>query len=306
MRGPEVRDPNWQDVIEHRPAWALVLLLLLPSGPATGRGGEGPGAPPAAVARAAAPAVAPGGVVRWPGLGIDRCQLGDLQWPPWDGACWFAIDLLQAAGPLELARVRLGRVERRTVAVADYPYPVQRLRVAPEMAEPPAGQLDRIHRERERVGALWELGGAPLFRLPLRPPLDPMPASRSFGSRRVFNGQPREPHGGVDLSAPEGTPVLAAERGRIAIAADHYFSGNSVFIDHGGGLITMYFHLDRIVVRDGEAVERGQAIGTVGSTGRVTGPHLHFGVRWHGARVDPALLLGDPGRVPEIGADQPG
>jgi len=82
----------------------------------------------------------------------------------------------------------------------------------------------------------------------------------------------------------------------VAIASDHYFSGNSVFIDHGGDLVTMYFHLDRIDVRDGEAVERGQVIGTVGSTGRVTAPPS-LRVRWHGARVDPALLLGDPARV---------
>jgi murein DD-endopeptidase MepM/ murein hydrolase activator NlpD len=250
--------------------------------------------------------VAPGGVVRWPGHGIDRCRLDGHQWPPWEGACWFAVDLLQEAGPLEVERDRLGSSERLTITVADYPYAVQQLRVAPEMADPPADQTDRIRRETERVGAVWGLGGTPLFRLPLGPPLDPMPKARSFGSRRIFNGQPRDPHSGVDLSASPGTPVLAAERGRVAIANDHYFSGQSVFIDHGGDLVTMYFHLDRIDVRDGEAVERGQVIGTVGSTGRVTGPHLHFGVRWHGARVDPAVLLGDPARVPVIGSDHPG
>jgi murein DD-endopeptidase MepM/ murein hydrolase activator NlpD len=92
----------------------------------------------------------------------------------------------------------------------------------------------------------------------------------------------------------------------VAIAADHYFSGKSVFIDHGDGLVTMYFHLDRIDVRAGESVERGQVIGTLGSTGRVTGPHLHFGVRWHGARVDPTVLLGDPTRVPEVGPGHSG
>jgi len=192
------------------------------------------------------------------------------------------------------------------VTVANYPYPVQRLTVAPEMANPPANQLARIRREGEEVGAVWEAGGPPAFSLPLRSPLDPLPEARSFGSRRFFNDQPRDPHSGIDLSAARGTPVAATERGRVAIAADHFFSGKSVFIDHGDGLVTMYFHLDRIDVRAGESVERGQVIGTLGSTGRVTGPHLHFGVRWHGARVDPTVLLGDPTRVPEVGPGHPG
>jgi len=302
-----VRDPMSPTAPPFRVTAALAVLLLVPpAGPAAREAAGSPGAATSAGAPAAASSVAPGGVVRWPGRGIDHCRLGDLRWPPWDGACWFAVDLLQEAGPLVLERVRLGSSERLAVTVADYPYAVQRLRVAPEMADPPADQLDRIRLETERVGAVWSLGGTPLFRLPLGPPLAPMPNGRSFGSRRIFNGQPRDPHSGVDLSAPTGTPVLAAERGRVAIASDLYFSGNSVFIDHGGDLVTMYFHLDRIEVRDGEAVERGQVIGTVGSTGRVTGPHLHFGVRWHGARVDPALLLGDPARVPVVGSDHPG
>lgn len=281
-------------------AAALATVALLPAGPTTGAAAEarptgGPGD-----AAAAAATVNPGGVVRWPGRDIDRCRLGDLQWQPWGDACWFPIDLLQPPGRLELERVRLGKTERMAVTVADYPYPVQRLTVAPEMATPPENQLGRIRREGEEVRAVWELGGPPAFSLPLEPPLDPLPEARSFGSRRYFNDQPRDPHSGIDLSAARGTPVVAAERGRVVIAADHYFSGNSVFIDHGDGLVTMYFHLDRVDVRAGQTVERGQVVGTVGSTGRVTGPHLHFGVRWHGARIDPVLLLSDPSRVPEV------
>jgi hypothetical protein len=285
---------------------AIAAMALLLAGPTASAATEAPPVADRANAASSVTTVNPGGVVRWPGREIDRCRLGDLQWQPWGDACWFPVDLLQAPGPLELERVRRGETERTTVTVANYPYPVQRLTVAPEMANPPANQLARIRREGEEVGAVWEAGGPPAFSLPLRSPLDPLPEARSFGSRRFFNDQPRDPHSGIDLSAARGTPVAATERGRVAIAADHFFSGKSVFIDHGDGLVTMYFHLDRIDVRAGESVERGQVIGTLGSTGRVTGPHLHFGVRWHGARVDPTVLLGDPTRVPEVGPGHPG
>lgn len=279
---------------------ALLALALIVRGPTEASAADTSPIGARSGAAVAAPEVSPGSVVRWPGRGIERCQLGDREWPPWADACWFPIDLLQEQGPLTLHRTRDGSRERLTVTVAGYPYPVQHLKVAPEMADPPPDQLDRIRREKDRAAAVWELGGPRRFELPLRPPLEPLPEARSFGSRRVFNGQPRDPHSGADLSAPKGTPVVAADRGRVVIAASHYFSGNSVFIDHGDDLVTVYFHLDRVDVREGEAVQRGQIIGTVGSTGRVTGPHLHFGARWHGARIDPTLLLGDPDTVQEI------
>jgi Peptidase family M23 len=280
---------------------ALLVLALVAGGVTDGNAADTSPTGARAGAAVAARAVSPGGVVRWSGHGIESCRLADLEWKPWADACWYPIDLLQEPGALTLRRTRRGASERFTVTVAGYPYPVQHLKVAPEMTNPPPEQLERIRRESERTSAVWWAGTPLAFQLPLRPPLEPLPEARSFGSRRVFNGEPRDPHGGVDLSAPKGTPVMAAERGRVVIAANHYFSGNSVFIDHGDDLVTVYFHLDRIDVIEGDAVERGQVIGTVGSTGRVTGPHLHFGARWHGARIDPTLLLGDPGRVPEIG-----
>lgn len=280
---------------------AVLALAFVLRGLADGNAADSSPAGARAGASAAAPTVIPGSVVRWPGHGIESCWLGDLEWKPWADACWFPIDLLQEPGSLTLHRTRGGSSEQLTVTVAGYPYPVQHLKVAPEMAEPPPEQLDRIRRENDRTAAVWNLGGPRRFELPLRPPLEPLPEARSFGSRRVFNGQPRDPHSGADLSAPKGTPVVAADCGRVVIAGNHYFSGNSVFIDHGDDLVTVYFHLDRVDVREGEAVERGQIIGTVGSTGRVTGPHLHFGIRWHGARIDPTQLLGDPDTVQEIG-----
>jgi hypothetical protein len=238
--------------------------------------------------------IRPGGVVRWPGSEITSCRMGGADWRPLDGACWYPVDLLVEPGQLDLERVRDGRIERTAVEVGQYPYPVQRLQVAPEMANPPAEAADRIRRERQQVGAIWTLGSPPVFELPLSPPIDPLPTPRSFGSLRVFNGEPRSPHGGIDLSAEIGTPVRAAASGTVVIAARHYFAGNSVFIDHGDDLVTMYFHLDEILVAEGDRVGPETEIGTVGATGRVTGPHLHFGIRWHGARIDPTVLLSAP------------
>jgi murein DD-endopeptidase MepM/ murein hydrolase activator NlpD len=115
-----------------------------------------------------------------------------------------------------------------------------------------------------------------------------------FGARRVINGQPRAPHTGTDYAAPTGTPVVATNAGRVALVADFFFPGRLVVLDHGLGVYSLYFHLDRIAVAEGDRVGRGQPIGTVGATGRATGPHLHFGVHSGGARIDPATLLGLP------------
>jgi murein DD-endopeptidase MepM/ murein hydrolase activator NlpD len=185
--------------------------------------------------------------------------------------------------------------------VAPYPYPQQKLEVEPKLVHPPEDQQERIRRERERVTAVWASDLKARFALPLAAPLEPMPEGRSFGSRRVLNGEVRSPHTGVDFSVAPGTPVLAVGDGIVALASELYFAGNAVFIDHGDQLFTMYFHLSEITVEQGIEVRRGQPIGKVGATGRVTGPHLHFAIRWHDARIDPLLLLADPFRIPTIG-----
>ena len=116
-------------------------------------------------------------------------------------------------------------------------------------------------------------------------------ANSAFGTRSVFNGKPRNAHGGADLLSPSGTPVHAPNGGRIAVARDLYFSGNTVVIDHGLGLFSMLAHLSAIDVHEGDRVTAGTVVGRVGATGRVTGPHLHWAVRASGARVDPLALL---------------
>jgi len=155
-------------------------------------------------------------------------------------------------------------------------------------SEPAIARITSEAREIEQLWTqseprrLWDLG----FVRPV-----PGRANGAFGSRSVFNGQPRQPHGGADFLSPAGTPIHAPNSGRIVLARDLYFTGNTVVIDHGLGVFSLLAHLSVMEVHQGELVTRGQIIGQVGATGRVTGPHLHWGVRMNGARVDPLSLL---------------
>ncbi len=246
------------------------------------------------------PRVRPGTVVRWAGEGIEWCSRGEKRFEPLDGACYYPVDLLQRAGPLPVGRRRRGRRETITVQVGKFDYPVQKLTLPRRMVELSPEDLERVERENREMARLWTREGPRRFSLPLAAPLDPLPKGGRFGSRRIINGQPRSPHGGTDYAALEGAIVLAAADGTVAMVADQFFGGNAVFLDHGDGLITLYMHMSRVDVHEGQPVRRGEPVGAVGSTGRATGPHLHFGVRWRGARVDPALLL-EPQGVQSIG-----
>ncbi len=171
-------------------------------------------------------------------------------------------------------------------------YPEQRLTLADDkMVNPLAHDLERIERETALMLKQYARFTTP----PVAPfPLD-LPAhgpkSSNFGLRRILNGEPRSPHAGLDIAAPAGSPVRAPAAGIISLTGAFYFNGNTVFIDHGGGLISMVCHLSAIDVEQGEVVGRGQQIGLVGATGRATGPHLHWSVSLNGARIDPAALL---------------
>lgn len=179
----------------------------------------------------------------------------------------------------------------RAIAVVRAAYPEQRLTVEGKYVNPDKAALDRHEAERARVKAALALRTPErLWALPMARPV-PGDVSSLFGLRRVFNGEPRAPHRGLDLRGEAGEPIAACAEGRVVLAENHYFAGNSVYIDHGMGVVSMYFHLSALNVAPGQMVARGQLIGKVGSTGRVTGPHLHFGMAVLGDMVDPQVLL---------------
>mgnify|MGYP000968385302 CR=1 FL=1 len=210
---------------------------------------------------------------------------------------WFAllgIPLDTLPGELEIGVFSGSTATVRSVPIRVKNYPEQRLTIRDQRkVEPNAEDLARIEREKEVTAAVKRRfsGAAPAtdFALPASGPL-----SSRFGLRRVFNGQPRNPHAGLDVAVGAGAPVRAPAAGVVANTGDYFFNGNTVFIDHGQGLITAYMHLSRIDVRSGQPVRKGEILGAAGSTGRVTGPHLHWAVFLNNTPVDPELFLARP------------
>lgn len=181
---------------------------------------------------------------------------------------------------------------QREFTVAPWTYGEQRLRLRNRrQVEPTPEDLRRIEREQAHTAAIKATFSAPAPDSDFARPSQGRLSSR-FGLRRFFNGEARLPHSGLDFAAPAGTPVLAPAAGRVVDTGNYFFNGNTVFLDHGQGLISAYMHLSQIAVRPGQHLAKGERIGAVGSTGRSTGAHLHWTVILNGTPVDPELFLG--------------
>lgn len=182
------------------------------------------------------------------------------------------------------------RVEDRLLEVEPAVFPTQELKVAGKYVTPSKTDSERAETEASRLHKLFTRGEPKrLFEGRFDSPIPGAPSSR-FGERRVFNGQPRAPHSGADLRARKGVPIKAPAAGKVVLAGPLFFQGLTVVLDHGLGVTTLYAHLSQLGVKAGQTVKKGQVIGRVGATGRVTGPHLHWALKWRSARVDPFSL----------------
>ena len=218
--------------------------------------------------------------------------------PIQDGAAWsglIGIDLETPPGtyPVQIAAESVDArplTATYPLAVAARRFPTRRLRVAPVYVEPPAAEIERIAADAARLDALFKTTTGQAFPGRFDAPVAAAPQD-TFGARSIFNGQSRSPHAGVDFRASTGTPIVSPAAAVVVLADDLFFTGRTVALDHGLGLISVMAHLSKIGVRVGDAVQRGDVIGEVGATGRATGPHLHWSVRLNGARVDPMSLI---------------
>lgn len=212
-------------------------------------------------------------------------------------AALVGVDLETKAGaqPWRVAVLETGkppRTARGSVKVLSRRFDVQRLTLPPGMVDLDPETERRAVDEGARLRTLYRTVSLErLWRGRFTRPVAGVEPGTGFGARRVINGKPRMPHSGIDYAAARGTPVVAANTGRVALIAEFFFPGRLVVLDHGLGLYTLYFHLDSVGVVEGAVVERGHPVGTVGATGRATGPHLHFGAQVGSARIDPAALL---------------
>jgi murein DD-endopeptidase MepM/ murein hydrolase activator NlpD len=182
-----------------------------------------------------------------------------------------------------------------TIHVTSGKFPTENLHVAPQFVEPNPEQLERAKNEQQRLRDIYAtVTPEKLWQGRFRIPLDGVTHGANFGRRRVLNGKPGSPHSGVDLPATTGTPVHASQAGRVVLAEALFFAGNTVIIDHGFGIYTLYGHLSEISAKVGDSFEAGRVLGKVGATGRVTGPHLHWGLSVDRARINALQLVNLP------------
>jgi murein DD-endopeptidase MepM/ murein hydrolase activator NlpD len=205
----------------------------------------------------------------------------------------FVRDVKPGDYPLEFDFSQDGRLFRVkcTIKLNAKKYPEEHLKVADKMVTPPKSEAARIQKENRLTAAARKT--MTVKRLWTTPPARPVAGifTSSYGFRRVYNGIPKGYHAGTDFRAPTGTPIKAPFAGKVVLTGDHYYSGKSVYVDSGNGVISLFFHMSEISVKDGDQVEKGQVVGKSGASGRVTGPHLHYGLSLAGQYVDAAPLF---------------
>jgi murein DD-endopeptidase MepM/ murein hydrolase activator NlpD len=216
-----------------------------------------------------------------------------LHFNPAKGAAqaFTGIDLNTEPGAYQLALTVDGKTLTRDVSIVKKKYPVQRLTLPEDMVVLSPENEARAERDQRKMATIWPVDSLRVWRGRFIDPLPGKKVGTVFGVRRIINNIPKNPHSGVDITADEGEPVKAPNDGVVILVDDQFYSGNSVVLDHGQGVYTMFFHLSKATVKYGQAVRKGDVIALVGSTGRSTGAHLHWGVRVQGAKVDPLELI---------------
>ncbi|MFZ2236666.1 MAG: M23 family metallopeptidase, partial [Dokdonella sp.] len=248
-----------------------------------------------------------GGVARWSGMDARECGIFGKRYAAIDGVCYYPIGLATRTGAHEIAlwdkddKRTLGNLDVKErecteteITLDDDTY----TKVSDE-------NMTRSGEDRARIlKAVAGTDAEPSFSLPLGPPAKGVVTKdrSDFCELRVYNGgEEKSRHTGLDYPIAKGTAVVAAADGTVTLAEEQFFTGNTVVVDHGGGLVTMVFHLSDLTVKEGDKVKRGERLGSVGSTGRSTGPHLHYGARWQNQRIDVGSLIGDPSKLPGVG-----
>jgi murein DD-endopeptidase MepM/ murein hydrolase activator NlpD len=246
-----------------------------------------------------------GEVARWPGIAAKSCVLAGKKYPAVDSVCYYPFDVEAKPGRHAVAAIDQDGKRHNAIAIVEK---VDRPKVDIDLKDDAYINVSRENQKRasqEREAVLKLFAATidePSFSLPLGAPASPLPKNEDdFGSLRTFNGKVESQHTGRDYPVTEGNSVRAIAAGRVVLAGEHFLTGNSVYIDHGDGMVSASFHMTSLSVQAGDEVKRGQAIGKVGATGRTSGTHLHLGIRWIAARVDPQPLLESPLHLHEVG-----
>jgi murein DD-endopeptidase MepM/ murein hydrolase activator NlpD len=218
---------------------------------------------------------------------------GNAEKTKWFGFLAAGLEAHPGKSAVQIRLMSGGRVKasEMEITIKAKEYGLRNLTLPKEMDELDGPTLERVQKESKIIAAVWSHPlKERLWQGPFIRPLN-TEVSGAFGVKSIINGSPRAPHSGVDLRGEAGTPIVAVNRGRVVLTADLFFTGNTVLIDHGGGIQSMYFHMERVGVKSGQTVQQGDVIGWVGATGRATGPHLHFGMRVNATNVNPLHFI---------------